>query len=76
MRLPRRPWGGQLCQTFTGWSTANTVRHAKHTMEAAHHVAHTHRKKEGLTELEVPADLQDMEIPLKGMGNVIVFIGL
>ena len=39
-------------------------------------VAHKQRKTEGPPVLEVPTDLQDMEIPLEDMGNVIVLTGL
>ena len=49
---------------------SNTARYAKRlgTMPMAH--------MEGPQELEVPAHLQDMEIPLEDMGDVIVLTGL
>ena len=42
----------------------------------AQHVVHKRRKTEGFPELEAPADLEEMEIPLKDMGDVIVLTRL
>ena len=51
---------------------SSTMRHAKRPGDDTQTVAHKRRKTKWPPELEVPADLHDMEIPLEDMGDVIV----
>ena len=54
----------------------DATRRGKRPREDDHWVTRKRHKTYGSPELEVPADIQDMEIPLEDVGDAIILTGL
>ena len=56
-----------LAQSYTVW-------HVKRPMDAPQHMAHKQCNLDGLTDLEVPAELRDKEIPLEDLSKSLFLL--